>query len=227
LQQVKQGEKSRLEKKIAGIGDGSAEKKGVLIFLQLLKQQYLFLFACLFITLLSYIPAFHNGWTNWDDNTYVQENPLTQNLAFSTLGEFFTTFQVGNYHPFAMLSLALDYKLFGENATAFHTHNILLHLINVLLVFLFVQLLIRKQWVTIITALFFGIHPMHAESVAWISERKDLLYAFYYLAGLIAYVLYLQLSRKKLLYIIAMIVFLFSLFSKGQAVTFPIILLLN
>jgi len=67
---------------------------------------------------------------------------------------------------------------------------------------------------------------MHAESVAWISERKDLLYAFYYLAGLIAYVLYLQLSRKKLLYIIAMIVFLFSLFSKGQAVTFPIILLL-
>src|ERR1051325_9990647 len=97
------------------------------------KQHYLFLFACIAITIVCYIPSFTNDWTNWDDNEYVYQNALTKNLSFSALPKFFTTFEIGNYHPLAMLSLALDYMMFGNNAAGFHAHAVLLHLINVVL----------------------------------------------------------------------------------------------
>lgn len=187
---------------------------------------YLFLFACVVITLLCYLPAFNNGWTNWDDEGYVLDNTMTKNLSLSTLPQFFSTFQMGNYHPLAMLSLALDYKWFGADAAGFHFHSIVLHLINVVLVFFFIWMLTKKIWVTVITALFFGIHPAHIESVSWIAERKDLLYVLYYMAALIAYLKYLQ-REKKITYLIAAVaLFTLSLLSKGQAVTLPVVLLL-
>lgn len=189
-------------------------------------QHYVFLFACLAITFISYLPAFTNGWTNYDDYGYVGINELTKHLSFSTLPQFFATYHMGNYHPFAMLSLALDYRLFEMNAAGFHAHNIVLHLVNVLLVFLFIWMLSRKLRVATITALLFGIHPCHVESVAWISERKDLLYVLYYLASLMAYLRYIQTAKKPFWYYLTLVFFIFSLFSKGQAVTLPVTLLL-
>ncbi len=187
---------------------------------------YFYLFACVAITLICYLPAFNNGWTNWDDEGYVLDNAMTKNLSLSTLSQFFSTFQMGNYHPLAMLSLALDYKWFGADASGFHFHSVVLHLINVVLVFFFAWMLTKKIWASVITSLFFGIHPAHIESVSWIAERKDLLYVLYYMASLIAYLKYLQ-SEKKLIYLIAAVVlFILSLLSKGQAVTLPVVLLL-
>lgn len=187
---------------------------------------YLLLLACIAVTLICYLPSLTNGWTNWDDEGYVLDNNLTKSLSFATLPQFFSTFQMGNYHPLPMLSLALDYKWFGTNATGFHIHSVLLHLINVVLVFFFVWQLTKKRWATVITALFFGIHPAHIESVSWISERKDLLYVLYYMAALIAYLKYVQSGKKISFLILSVLLFILSLLSKGQAVTLSVILLL-
>jgi Tfp pilus assembly protein PilF len=182
--------------------------------------------ACLAVTLLCYLPTLTLGWTHWDDDAYIYSNALTKDLSMASLPRFFGTWQVGNYHPFAMLSLALDYRLFGMNAAGFHAHAVILHLVNVALVFWFVRLLGGGPWASAVTAALFGIHPCHVESVAWISERKDLLYVMYYLGGLIAYLKYVQSRRGARFYVLTLALFVASCLSKGQAVTFPIALLL-
>src|SRR6185369_10292782 len=94
---------------------------------------------------------------------------------------------VGNYHPLTVLTFAIEYQLFGIAEKGYHVVNLLLHLLNVLLVFRVVLLLSDKSWVALIAAFLFGIHPMHVESVAWISELKDLLYTFFFLASYFYY----------------------------------------
>src|SRR5690606_22052216 len=116
----------------------------------------------------------------------------------------------------------------GLNATVFHALNLIIHLVNVLLVFRLIFLLSgRDKWVAAFVALFFGIHPMHVESVAWISELKDMLYSLFFLAGLLVYYKSLQHVRPNIRSRTAvLILFLFSLLSKPAAVIFPFVLLL-
>jgi tetratricopeptide (TPR) repeat protein len=124
-----------------------------------------------------------------------------------------------------MLSLALNYKLSGLNASSYHWLNLILHLANVALVFFFIRMLSGgRLWTTVVTALLFGIHPMHVESVAWISERKDVLYAFFYLIALITYLRYLDTKRVPWL-IITLVVYILSAASKPAAVVLPLSLL--
>ncbi|MEM7367998.1 MAG: tetratricopeptide repeat protein [Bacteroidota bacterium] len=179
-------------------------------------------------SLLVMSPSLFNGWVNWDDDHYVLNNPLVQSLSIGQIGEMFSTLQVqGNYHPLTLLSLAIDYQIAGTDPFMFHATNLLLHLLNTALVFGFVYLLMKRIWIAVITALLFGIHPMHVESVAWISERKDVLYTFFFLGGLRLYLTYLQAERKKYLWLaLSMLAFVLSLLSKGMAVTFPLILCL-
>src|SRR6185436_17575793 len=151
----------------------------------------LWLAGVLFLTYLVYMPSLDNDFTNWDDNYYVLENPV---VAHPTLGSLVTTPLGGNYHPLTMASLAFNYAISGPRPFSYHWLNLLLHVANTALVFFFVRKLSNGRfWTSIVTALFFGIHPMHVESVAWISERKDELYAFFYLAALIVYLRYLDL----------------------------------
>ncbi|MCX6304738.1 MAG: tetratricopeptide repeat protein [Bacteroidetes bacterium] len=190
----------------------------------------------LIITWFLYRPAINHGFTNWDDPTYVLENPRVKNLNNENIGYFFSNPSASNYHPFTMISLGIDYyyatrdnigaeKAKGPVAARFHMTNIVLHLFNVLLVFIFVFLLSRKRvWVASITALLFAIHPMHVESVAWIAERKDVLYTFFFMAGLIGYLRYLE-RKSMLLLLVTFMLFICSLFSKPSAVVFPLILL--
>ena len=91
-----------------------------------------------------------------------------------------------------MLVFSLEYKIFGLNETGYHAINLLLHLSNIALVFYFIFLLCSNPLIALITSLFFGIHPLHVESVAWISELKDLLYTFFFLASCICYMKYLK-----------------------------------
>ena len=188
------------------------------------------------ITGYLYAPSLSNQFTNWDDNVYVLENehvklPFSENIPW-----FFSHSSAGNYHPLTMLSLSLDYQVAtkgkptlnvaGEpDAFPFHTTSMVLHLLNVLLVFVFVWLLSRKRIiVAAATALLFALHPMHVESVAWISERKDVLYSFFFLAGLITYFRYLE-KQDWIWLPVTGILFLLSLFSKPAAVIFPLALL--
>ncbi|HYJ31658.1 MAG TPA: tetratricopeptide repeat protein [Candidatus Binatia bacterium] len=174
------------------------------------------------LTFAVYLPSLDNGFTNWDDAKYVTEN-LT--LAHPSLHDIVVRPLEGNYHPLTVLSLALNYRLSGLHPASYHWLNLLLHLANTALVFLFIRKLAGGLWAPVVTGLFFGIHPMHVESVAWIAERKDVLFVFFYLAGLIAYLEYRD-SKRGMWLAGALAACLLSLASKPAAVTFPVALLL-
>ncbi len=173
------------------------------------------------VTFVAYLPSLGNGFINWDDNFYVTENAR---IAHPTLHGLLTENLGGNYHPLTMATLALNYKLSGMNPASYHWLNLLLHLANTALVFFFVRKLAGgRLWVSLATALFFGIHPMHVESVAWISERKDVLYALFYLIALLAYLRYLDARRWPWL-LAAWVSFVLSAASKPAAVVLPLTL---
>jgi len=183
---------------------------------------FLWLGAILVLTFAAYIPSLDNGFTNWDDTHYVTANPL---LAHPTVQAVLTRPLLGNYHPLTLWSLALNYKLSGFQPGSYHWLNLLLHLANTALVFGFVWMLSGgRRWTTVATSLFFGIHPMHVESVAWIAERKDVLFAFFYLLGLITYLRYLEAKRLPWLGV-TLVAFALSAASKPAAVVFPLTLL--
>jgi len=182
-------------------------------------SRLLWLAALLFVTYLVYMPSLDNDFTNWDDNYYVTENAL---VAHPTLQGLVTTPVGGNYHPLTVASLAFNYYLSGPRPFSYHWLNLLLHVANTALVFFFVwKLSGGRLWTTVVTAAFFGIHPMHVESVAWIAERKDVLYALFYLLGLLAYLRYLGTRRVAWLGL-TWGAFVLSAASKPAAVVFPV-----
>jgi tetratricopeptide (TPR) repeat protein len=182
----------------------------------------LWLAGILLVTFFVYVPCLDNDFTNWDDNFYVTDNPMMMNPTMDTV---LRTPVAGNYHPLTMWSLVLNYKAAGLDPAPYHWTSLLLHLANTALVFFFVRALSRgRRWTAIVSAALFGIHPMHVESVAWVAERKDVLYTFFYLAGLIAYLAYVD-RRKRVWLGVALVAFVLSAASKPAAVVFPITLL--
>lgn len=178
--------------------------------------------SIIIITILAYIPVFNAGFVTFDDAEYVYDNYLLKDI--SHWGELLTANIQGNYHPLTMLTLAINYQISGLDAWSYHVLNLLLHLINCILVFRLVFLLSNKNiFISFTTAILFAIHPMHVESVAWVSERKDSLYGLFFLAGLISYIKYIDAGSKKQ-YAFAILFLILSLLSKPAAVIFPIAL---
>ena len=195
------------------------------------KNIYFVLVGILLITYIAYIPSLKNGFTNWDDNVYIAENDLIKDFSAKGIKKIFLleNHVSLNYHPITILSLALDYKIDGFNPKTYHVTNLLFHLLNTALVFWFIYLLSNKKLiVAAIVSLFFGIHPMHVESVAWIAERKDVLYTFFFMASLVMYLKYIESIGKKkvLLYCLIVLLYLLSLLSKAMAVVLPIVFIL-
>ena len=171
----------------------------------------------------------NNDWVNWDDESFVIENQQVTDLSIENIKAIFSSVdENGGYTPLTVFSWALDYSIDGFNPHVFHSTNVLLHLVNVCLVFFFIFLLSGKIGLAVLTTLLFGVHPIQLEAVAWITARKDLLYGLFYLAGLISYLKYVKSQDKSKirLYLICLLFFIGSLLSKGMAVTFPISLLL-
>lgn len=188
------------------------------------KQNRSLLIIILVATFLCYLPTFQNDFVNWDDPDYVLENPLVFQINGETLKGIFTEIVSYNYHPLTVLSLAIDYSIDGANAKVFHTTNLIFHLLNCVLVFLFIFRLTKgKSMVAFISALLFAIHPMHVESVAWVTERKDLLYTFFFLLALLQYLKYIRSNQKKS-YWLAFAWALCSFLSKPAAMTLPLVL---
>jgi protein O-mannosyl-transferase len=176
----------------------------------------------LVITFLAYIPALKAGFVNWDDTDYANE--LYLKGAFSNLGTLLTGSVQGNYHPLTMISLALNYSISGMDAWSYHLVNLLLHMTSCILVFRFIMLLTdRNVIIAFITSLLFGVHPMHVESVAWVSERKDVLYGVFFIAALIAYTKYID-ARDRKQYWTSVMFLILALLSKPAAVIFPLVL---
>lgn len=175
------------------------------------------------ITGITLFPMLSNSFTNWDDDLYVTNNKF---IAGPDWKGIFSQPVAGNYHPITMLTLAFNYSISGLEPFSYMLVNYLLHIINTLLVFYLIYNLSKKKTaVAVFTAVLFGIHPMHVESVAWIAERKDVLYTLFFLLALIQYDKYLDTGQKKYFWF-TFLLFIFSLLSKPAAVILPLVLLL-
>ncbi len=189
---------------------------------------YLLLFLVLLVTLLAFVPSVNNEMIDtWDDGVYVTDNMTIRDLNAQNLKIMFTTSVNGTYVPIPLISFAIDYQLFKLNPKPYHIENLILHLICTLLVYLIFRKLKLKTLYAAFAALLFGIHPMRVESVAWITERKDLLFSIFYLSALLSYESYIRKEKGKFRYaLLTLVFFILSLFSKIQAVTLPLSLLL-
>lgn len=181
----------------------------------------------LLAVLAAFSGAFSHEFVSWDDHVYVYENPQILNATAANFKAFGTQVVSLNYHPLTMWSLWMNSAMFGTGAKSFIVTNVLIHWLNAGLLCWLVWLLTGRQYrsVALLTALLFAIHPLRAESVVWVSERKDVLYVFFFLAGCISYWRYLETQRSTKLWI-ALIFMLLSCLSKGVAVVFPLVCLL-
>lgn len=191
--------------------------------------KWAFVGAIVVITFIVFAPALKNNFTNWDDNHYVTENTQLAKPIGESISYYFSNFYFCNYHPLTMIVYAMEFHSVQLHPELYHKVSLLLHLLNVMLVFWFIYLLSGKKLeVGVIVAFFFGIHPMRVESVAWIAELKDVLYTFFFMGGLIAYYKYIKSGEKKNigLYLLTFILFILSGLSKPAAVIFPLVLIL-
>lgn len=177
------------------------------------------------VTFVFYVPVLDASFLNWDDPPYVTANPNIRSLSWETVRWAFTTFQEGIWHPLTWLSLALDHAIYGLTPRGFHLTNLLLHVANTVLVFLVWDRLTRATIRSAVVAALFGLHPMHVESVAWVTERKDVLSTFFWLVTIGAYARYARLGSATA-YASVVVAFALGLLSKPMLVTLPFVLLL-
>jgi Flp pilus assembly protein TadD len=183
--------------------------------------------ALALLTVVVYSGTLRCGFVNFDDGTYVEQNPhVRTGLTAGNASWAWTTFHASNWHPLTWLSLQLDAWLFGQRPLGFHLTNTLLHGANAALLFLALRSLtgwvVRSAWV----AAFFAVHPLRVESVAWVSERKDVLSAFFGLVSLWAYARYAR-APGLLRYLLVVAPLVLSLLSKPMLVTLPFLLLVQ
>jgi len=166
------------------------------------------------------------GFVNYDDDKYVYANPAVENgLSAQGFGWAFTHSQVASWVPLTTLSHMLDCQLFGLNAGAHHIVNVLLHAASAVLLFLLLRQMTGALWRCAFVAAVFAVHPLRAESVAWISERKDVLSGLFFMLTIGSYVRYVR-NTSRLKYAAMILLFALGLLAKSMLATLPFVLLL-
>ena len=190
------------------------------------------------ITAGVYWPVTGFDFTNYDDPDYIIYNPMVQHgVTGQSVAWAFTTDHASNWHPLTWISHTLDCDLYGLKPGGHHLTSLLFHVANTVLLFLLLEGLTGAMWRSALVAALFAWHPLHVESVAWVSERKDVLCAFFWLLTLMAYGKYVIKSKgagarprspksKVFWYGAALVFFALALLSKPMAVTLPFVLLL-
>ncbi|MHC1705972.1 MAG: tetratricopeptide repeat protein [Bacteroidales bacterium] len=181
------------------------------------------LVSLILLVLLAFSPIVFNGFVSWDDQVYIINNALIQTISWPNLQQIFVTSFEGHYHPLTLISLSIDYQLFGSNPLPFHLHNLVLHILNTILVWIIIRKITANALVSWLTAAFFGLHPMHVEAVAWATARKDVLYSIYFLLSILFYFNYKE-KKNRYWYLLSVLAFILSVLSKGQAVFLPVCL---
>ena len=190
-------------------------------------QSWLILFSLIIL-----YPCLQNGWVNWDDPQYVTQNTSIRDFSFSGILNLFHPKNrvLDTYTPLTLIHFSIDYALVQDNPFWYHLTSLFLHLINVVLVFRLIYLMTKQKYLAFFVAILFGIHPMHVESVAWVTERKDVLFSVFFLLACIQYLNYLRTSSQysffSTYYCLAFISAILAILAKPQAVILPIILLL-
>lgn len=190
------------------------------------RQGIFFLLALAAATLLIYAQVRHFEFINYDDTEYVTENLTVRGgLTIDGIVWAFTTVHAGNWHPLTWLSHMLDVSLFGMDPGSHHIMNLIIHVLNTILVFVVFAKMTGAIPKSAFVAALFALHPLHVESVAWVSERKDLLSTFFWMLAIWAYARYASApSLRRYLAVAAF--FCFGLMSKPMAITLPFALLL-
>lgn len=180
------------------------------------------------LTLLVFWQLLGCSFVYLDDNVYVTGNPMVKaGLTWAGIKWAFQSTMATNWHPLTWISHMLDCQLYGLNPLGPHYTNLLFHIANTLLLFTWLRRLTGAVWRSALVAALFAWHPQHVESVAWVSERKDVLSTFFWLLTLIAYQKFkVQGSKFKVWYGAALLCFLLGLLSKPMVVTLPFVLLL-
>ncbi|MBL8856993.1 MAG: tetratricopeptide repeat protein [Planctomycetes bacterium] len=191
--------------------------------------------ALVALVVVGFWPALGAEFLGWDDDRNFLLNVHYRGLALENLQWMFTTFHMGPYQPLAWLTLGIDHALWGMDARGYHATNIMLHAVAVVLFFVLARRLFviaRPSWsntgsdaCAFVAALVFGVHPLRVESVAWITERRDVLSGLFFVATVIAWIGYATANeRRGLKYGTALVLFVCALLSKASVVTLPFVL---
>ncbi len=178
------------------------------------------------LTVIVYYPVANFDFVDLDDDAYVFQNEQVQRgVTLEGIAYAFQTFEMANWMPLTWLSYMVDVDLFGESPASFHLVNVAIHMVNALLLFFFLKMATSRIWPSVFVAALFAVHPLHVESVAWISERKDVLSTFFWMLCNLTYMRY---SRHPGVagYIGVVTLFILGLAAKPMLVTLPIVLLL-
>lgn len=190
------------------------------------KKSILSIVLILLVTAAAHRLSVDNGWTTWDDPEYVTDNAAVRGISTDHLSSAWTKHYNGSYLPLTIMSYMVDYTVGEFDPAVYHTTNLLFHLCNTFLAFLFTYVLTgRKLIASVIVAIVFGVHPTHVESVAWISARKDVLSGFFFFLSLLSYMHYVQKARYSGL-VFAFTFFFFAILSKITVFVLPVVLLL-
>ena len=206
-----------------------------------MKNQKAFYILIFVIVFAVFSPSIFNEFLTWDDYGNFTENYHYRGLGLSHLSWMFTTFHKGPYQPLTWMTLGLDYMLWGMDPKGYHVSNILWHAFNAVLFFILACKIFsyvlqgpesppRRKMITVMSlasVFIFALHPLRVESVAWITERRDVVSGFFYLAALISYINYFESkSSRKKRYVLTLFLFLLALLSKALAMTLPLTLLI-
>lgn len=196
-------------------------------FVQKVKNRHAFfvLSFILLVVFLSYSPILSSDFLNWDDDVHLLENEAVRSLDLEHIKLIFSQTINGTYNPLTIFSFALEYHFFGYNSFVYHFDNLLLHIIVTALIFSFSLRLGLSLRAAAFAAIVFGIHPMHVEPVAWVTERKDVLYSCFYMLALHSYWGYLQ-TQKRSIYVLTLALGILSVLAKPMALSLPLIFLL-
>ncbi len=187
------------------------------------------------VTAIVFSPILNNEFLNFDDNVLIYENPVVANNGdFSFKDIFSSKLFMPHYKPLVFLQWNLEYRIFGFDPFYFHLHNLLLHLLNVILVFFIAKKLIKRFSVpenfsiysAFFIAIIFAIHPMRAESVAWATERKDVLFSFFFLLSSWFYIKYTENSKKFIWLGLSVLFYVLTILSKSMGITLLAVLFL-
>jgi tetratricopeptide (TPR) repeat protein len=184
------------------------------------------------VTLALYRPVTNHAFINFDDDQYITDNfHVKAGLTWPGIVWAFQSGYADNWHPLTWISHMLDCQLYGLNPAGHHLTNLLFHIANTLLLFLFLSRTTETIWRSGFVAALFACHPLHVESVAWVAERKDVLSTFFWLLTLLAYARFVEESKvqspkSKVFYLVALLMFACGLMSKPMVVTLPFVLML-
>ena len=196
------------------------------------RQTWLICLGLALAIVAAYAPVWRAGFINYDDPAYVTANPDVQaGLTWHGIVWALTTGHASNWHPLTWISHMLDVELFGMNPLGHHLTNVVLHLANSVLLFLLLQRMTQSTWPSAMVAALFGLHPMHVESVAWVSERKDVLSTLFWMLSIGAYARWVQgggagAPNPRKWRNVSLVLFGLGLAAKPMLVTLPLVLLL-